>query len=87
MKRTITRWDRLRYAFDNTMSRGAAALIGWLFLLSALIISAIAVLVVLLKLAPGEEQGPLAFTTALWMTLMRAMDAGTVAGDTGSTPS
>lgn len=84
MKRTITLLDRLRYAFDNTMSRGAAALIGWLFLASAGIISSIAGLVVLLNLAPGDDQGPLPFTSALWMTLMRAMDAGAVAGDSGS---
>lgn len=77
--------ERLRYAFDNTMSKGAVALIGWLFLVSMLLIGSIALVVVLLKLAPGEETGPMPFTSALWMTLMRAMDAGTVAGDTGST--
>ena len=30
----ITFTDRMRYAFDNTMSRGTAALIGWLGLLT-----------------------------------------------------
>ena len=28
----ITFADRLRYQFDNTMSRGTVALIGWLFI-------------------------------------------------------
>lgn len=30
--------DRARYFFDNTMSRGSIALIGWLALLSAVVI-------------------------------------------------
>jgi len=30
--------ERLRYAFDNTMSKGPTALIGWLALLSALVL-------------------------------------------------
>ena len=30
MTRKITWRDRLRYAFDNTMSRGTPALVGWL---------------------------------------------------------
>ena len=31
--RRITLADRLRYRFDNTISRGTVALIGWLFVL------------------------------------------------------
>ena len=30
----ITFTDRLRYQFDNTMSKGTIALIGWLFIIS-----------------------------------------------------
>lgn len=30
--------DRMRYAFDNTMSKGPIALIGWLALAAAIVI-------------------------------------------------
>src|SRR6185503_14516296 len=76
--------NRLRYSFDNTMSRGAIALIGWLSLLTFLLVTAFAALVVVTGIGPAAEDGNSpGFLSALWMTLMRALDAGTVAGDTG----
>ncbi|WP_437953725.1 TrkA C-terminal domain-containing protein [Sorangium sp. So ce296] len=81
----ITLLDRLRYRFDLTMAKGAPALIAWLFVLSTAMVVLFAAIVVLLGLAPdGEEGAPVSFPSALWITLMRALDAGTVAGDTGS---
>ncbi|WP_437968195.1 potassium transporter TrkA [Sorangium sp. So ce260] len=81
----ITVVDRLRYRFDLTMAKGAPALIAWLFALSTAMVVAFAAVVVLLGLAPsGEDGAPVSFPSALWITLMRALDAGAVAGDTGS---
>jgi voltage-gated potassium channel Kch len=81
----ITFADRLRYQFDNTMSRGTVALIGWLFIVSAMMILCISVVVIVAGIAPtladGSSQN---FWEVTWMSMMRAMDAGTVAGDTGS---
>ncbi|GAA4629483.1 lipoprotein [Actinoallomurus vinaceus] len=77
------RWrDRARYAFDNTMSRGTPALIGWLGLASAILIVVIASLTV--TLAPGDAKQDGHWPGMLWRTLMRAIDPGTVGGDTGS---
>src|SRR5262245_56116517 len=76
--------NRLRYKFDNTMSKGTAALIGWLSLISIAMIAIFAVIVVAADLAPAAENGEKpGFLSAFWLTLMRALDAGTVAGDTG----
>lgn len=77
--RAITFSDRLRYRFDNLMSRGTAALIGALFLMSALLIGIVSFLV-LLGSAEGQEIG---FGKLLWMGLMRMLDAGTMGGDEG----
>jgi ion channel POLLUX/CASTOR len=83
----ITLIDRLRYRFDLTMARGPASLILWLFAVTALFVTAAAAVLIAADLIPkpddGEEVG---FVSAIWLALMRAMDAGTVAGDTGSRP-
>ena len=73
---------RLRYEFDKSMSAGPIALIGWLALISLVVIIIAGVIIVALQLGP-EGQPPLDFLEAAWESLMRSMDAGTVAGDTG----
>ncbi len=50
--------DRLRYAFDNSMSRGAIALIGYLGLVSVALIFFFALLVVLFHIAPAGGNQP-----------------------------
>ena len=83
--RTVTLAQRLRYAFDRTLSRGPSGLLMWLGLASALVIAAVAVLVRFAGVAPQDEVGnPPGFWKVMWMSFMRALDAGTVAGDTGS---
>src|SRR5689334_17720916 len=69
--------ERARYWFDNTMSKGTSALIAWLALASAALVLVITLLAG--WLAPNDQDGH--FGSALWTTLMRAMDAGTIAGD------
>lgn len=83
--RKITFADRLRYQFDNIMSRGTVALIGWLFVLSAVLILFVSLVLVVLGASPGHENGtPLTFDEILWMNLMHAMDAGALGGSSGS---
>jgi voltage-gated potassium channel Kch len=83
--RKITLGDRLRYRFDNTMSRGPIALIGWLALLSVLLVLSMSALVAITEIAPaGEDEQRPGFLTLLWMSFMHSLDAGTVAGDNGS---
>ncbi len=85
--KNITLMDRLRYRFDNTMSRGPVALIGWLFLASAVLIVAITIVVTVLGIGPTDESGqPLGFLETIWFGLMRTLDAGTMGGDAGGWP-
>jgi voltage-gated potassium channel Kch len=71
--------QRFQYWFDNYMSRGPAALIFALFVVSAAIIFAIAALVKITGNAPNNES---LFQLA-WMGLLRTLDSGTMGGDQG----
>ncbi|MBC8078112.1 MAG: potassium transporter TrkA [Chloroflexales bacterium] len=74
--------DRLRYAFDNTMSKGTIALIGLLGALSMLVVVVVALFVTVVGIRPeGGEQ--LSFPEAVWQSLMRTLDSGTMGGDIG----
>ena len=73
---------RLRYAFDNSMSRGPIALIGWLAALSLAIIAVAVIIIRIFAIAP-EGGEPLSVWEAAWVSLMRTLDAGTMGGDAG----
>ncbi|HEX6186147.1 MAG TPA: TrkA C-terminal domain-containing protein [Pyrinomonadaceae bacterium] len=79
--------QRLRYAFDRSLSGGTISLIGWLALGSVLIVTAATAFILLTGVAPeaaeGQEPQALGFAEAFWQSLMRSLDAGTVAGDSG----
>jgi voltage-gated potassium channel Kch len=75
--------QRLRYAFDNTLSRGTPALIAWLAVLSFAFVAFAALLVILTGAKP-EDGTSLSFPALMWHNLMRTLDAGTMGGDTGS---
>jgi ion channel POLLUX/CASTOR len=73
--------QRFRYWFDNTLSSGTTAMVLWL---------TIATLVLILVVATGAaitevraEGSELSFGEALWSTLMRTLDPGTMGGDVG----
>lgn len=80
--RQSTLFGRLRYRFDNFMSRGTVALVSGLALVSFVFIVLMAVLVNLSGIAP-EGGDRLSLPEALWDVLMRTLDSGTVGGDTG----
>src|SRR5689334_6772599 len=71
--RKITTSDRLRYRFDNTMSRGTSALIGWLALISLVLVVVFALIVVLTGIAPDDGGVRPGLGTLLWMSLMHTM--------------
>ncbi len=75
---------RLRYAFDNTMSKGTGALIAWLGLASALLIGLAALIIVIAKIPPAPGEEPVSFWEAFWLGLMRTLDSGTMGGDEGT---
>lgn len=74
--------ERLRYKFDNFMSRGTGSLILGLAVVSVVIILIVSLVVVLLGIAPGDGE-KVSFVEAFWLSLMRTLDAGTMGGDTG----
>jgi voltage-gated potassium channel Kch len=77
--------ERFRYWFDGVMSRGTGALVGLLALATLVFIVVVAVVVqVVQALSPDRHDGKIdEFPELIWGNLMRAMDAGTVAGDQG----
>lgn len=78
------RWThRLRYGFDNAMSRGTPALIGFLGLASLTLIAIAALVLVLLRIVPGGMENPPDFVEGMWLSLMRTLDSGTMGGDEG----
>jgi voltage-gated potassium channel Kch len=82
MKTEPTFLETLRYKFDNTLSRGSIALIGWLGLISLVIISIAGVVLSVGRITqPGDE--PMSFWEGAWESLMRTLDAGTMGGDQG----
>lgn len=80
----VTTVDRFRYAFDNTMSRGAIALIGWLLIISLVVIVVFSAIVLAAHLIPADVTGDqVSLGEVIWSSAMHALDAGTIAGDQG----
>jgi voltage-gated potassium channel Kch len=73
---------RLRYEFDKSMAAGPIALIGWLAVVSLIVIVVAAAVIALLHIAP-EGSESMGFGEAAWEALMRTLDSGTMGGDTG----
>lgn len=73
---------KLRYLFENVISKGTIAIIALLGAFSAAVVAISAVVISLAGLGQteGEDIGIL---EAAWQSFMRTLDAGTVAGDSG----
>lgn len=70
---------KLKYMFDNLMSKGTLALIGCLALISTVVITIMSIIV----LATNSLEG-VGFPELMWMGFMRTLDSGTITGDSGS---
>jgi voltage-gated potassium channel Kch len=85
--KTFTLRQRVRYAFDNTLSRGTPALIAWLAIVTIVFLTVASIVLALLGTAPRNESGAvLSFPALMWHNLMRTLDAGTMGGDSGPLP-
>ncbi|MCJ9670792.1 MULTISPECIES: CASTOR/POLLUX-related putative ion channel [unclassified Neorhizobium] len=73
---------QLRYGFDKSMAGGAIALIGWLALISLVVIMIAGAILAVTGIAP-EGAEPLGFVEGTWESLMRTFDAGTMGADQG----
>lgn len=84
---TPTLRQKLRYRFDNTMSRGTPALVGWLGVLTVLLVAAFTLIVLIGGLAPKDDSGNRPGIIGQgFKTMLHALDPGTVAGDAGKWP-
>ena len=81
MKPSIS--QKLKYEFDNLMSRGTPAMILMLFILS-LVIVFVAGAVITIAGFRQDGSEPISFAEAAWESLMRTLDSGTMGGDTGT---
>jgi voltage-gated potassium channel Kch len=80
----FTLWQRIRYRFDNLMSRGAGAMITLLFSATALMITGFTALILIFRISPSGIPEDVGFGEVFWLTMMHALDPGTVAGDSGT---
>ncbi len=74
--------EKFKYAVDNMFSKGPAMMILWLAIFSLFIVVIAALVVVLLNISPdgGDKLG---FIEAVWLSMMRTLDPGTMGGDAG----
>ena len=85
LDREITWRDRLRYRFENTLSKGTVAIIGWLALLSVAIVMLAALILAAMRVGqdPADHEHPFGFFEGMWQSMLRTLDPGVVAGDNG----
>ncbi len=82
MSKRVTLGERLRYLFDKSMAAGTVSLTGWLTAATLLVILLATAVINAFSIANTGEDSP-SFGEAFWQSLMRTMDPGTMAGDTG----
>lgn len=76
--------QKLRYKFDNTMSKGPGALILWLAIITTIMIILSTIVALIFSVFPPEASDETkSVSENLWQHLMRAMDPGAVAADDG----
>src|SRR3954447_24088983 len=71
--------DRLRYMFDNSMTRGTPALIMWLTLATVALTVVFAVITSIFRLRTTNTAGG-GFFKELFYTLLHALDPGYIGG-------
>src|SRR5262245_41950323 len=71
---TVTLRQRLRYWFDNTMSKGTIALVAWLAVASLAIVLAGGTLLYLLDPTPEGEDESRGLFDSIWQSVLHALD-------------
>ena len=81
----VTWRDKLRYRFENTLSKGTIAIIGWLALVSLAIIALASLFLAAMRVGqdPADHEHPYGFFEGMWQSMLRTLDPGVVAGDSG----
>src|SRR5689334_22865142 len=85
MPSDVTWRDQLRYRFENTLSKGTVAIIGWLALASLAIVAVAGLVLALMRVGqdPADHEHPYGFFEGMWQSMLRTLDPGVVAGDNG----
>ena len=78
----ISSSQKLRYKFDNLMSKGPIAMISLLAIMSLLVVIVAGIVLSLFSISP-EGAEPMGFIESVWQSLMRTLDSGTMGGDNG----
>ncbi|MFA6570615.1 MAG: NAD-binding protein [Bacteroidota bacterium] len=74
--------EKIRYKFENTLSKGTVALLGWVGIFTFILVSFFGLFLTLSRFAqPGKQ--PLDFVESSWESLVRILDAGNIGNDTG----
>ncbi len=83
--REVTWRDKLRYRFENTLSKGTIAIIGWLALLSTAIVVLAALILAAMRIGqdPADHEHPYGFFEGAWQAMLRTLDPGVIADDSG----
>lgn len=85
----VTLFDRIRYSFDNLMSKGTSAPILLLFFTAILLIIILTAILYFTNSIPSDEGAVLglsqsdgiSFLDAFWVTLLRMLDGGVISED------
>ena len=79
----VTPGQKFSYWFDNMMAKGMPAMIGLLTLISMILIFVAGFVISWFNFHQDGETVP-GFWEAVWESLMRTLDSGTMGGDTGN---
>jgi voltage-gated potassium channel Kch len=84
-ERQVTWRDKLRYWFENTLSKGTIAIIGWLALVSLTIVALAGLVLAVMHIGadPDDPAHGYGFFEGMWQSMLRTLDPGVVAGDNG----
>lgn len=75
--KNITWRKRIRYEFDQMMSKGPISLVGWLFLSTLGLIFIVTALVEITRTDPDGR----GFIQMMWLNFMHTLDSGAIGGD------
>ena len=84
-QRQVSWRDKLRYWFENTLSKGTVAIIGWLALLSLALVALAGLVLAAMHVGaePEDRAHEYGFFEGMWQSMLRTLDPGVVAGDNG----
>ncbi len=81
--RKATLREKIQYRFEGTLSAGTIAIIGWLGLLSAVIVVIAGTVIAIMGMSVAGDDKPTNFAEAVYQSLLRTFDPGTFSGDSG----